>query len=85
MDVVKQTEIERLEDSDNLDKNGATASQADRHSTLADKLSCWAWQYGHEPRRGSWRSSVHVLVGDCCLPLMFLPATSAEVIQELLD
>jgi len=40
MDVVKQTEIERLEDSDNLDKNGATASQADRHSTLADKLSC---------------------------------------------
>jgi len=40
MDGVQQTEIERREDSANLDRNWATASQADRHSTPADKLSC---------------------------------------------
>jgi len=33
-------EIECLEDSANLDRNWATASQADRHSAPADKLSC---------------------------------------------
>jgi len=40
MDGVQQTEIERREDSANLDMNWVTASQADRHSTPADKLSC---------------------------------------------
>jgi len=85
MDGVQQTDIKCREDSANLDKNWATASQADRHSTPADKISCWVWQYGHEPRRGSWRSAVHVSEGYCCLSLMFLPATSAEVSQELLD
>jgi len=77
--------IERREDSANLNNNWATASQADRHSTPADKLGCWVWQYGHEPRRGSWRSAVHVSADDCCLPLMFPPATSAKVSEELRD
>jgi len=31
MDGVQQTEIERREDSANLDRNWATASQSDRH------------------------------------------------------
>jgi len=68
MDGVQQTESERWEDSANLDRNWATASQADCHSNPADKLSCWVWQYGHEPRRGSWRSAVHDIAsaGDCC-------------------
>ena len=40
MDAVQQTEIECREDLANLDRNWVTASQADRHSTPADKLSC---------------------------------------------
>ena len=35
MDRVQQTEIERREDSANVDRNWVTASQADRHSTLS--------------------------------------------------
>ena len=34
-DGVQQTDIERREVSDNVDRNGVTASQADRHSTLS--------------------------------------------------
>ena len=81
MDGIQQTEIKRQEDSPNMDTNWTTASQADRHSTPSDKLSCLVWQFGHhEPRRGSWRSTVHVSAG---LPLMFLPATSAAVLPPV--
>ena len=62
MDGVQQTEIECREDSANLDRNWATSSPANRHSTPVDTLSCWVWHYGHEPRRGSWLSAVHVYV-----------------------
>jgi len=40
MDGIQQTEIKRREDSANLDRNWVTASEADRLSTPADKLSC---------------------------------------------
>jgi len=45
LDGVQQTEIECREDSANLDSNWATACLADHHSTPADKLDCWVWQY----------------------------------------
>jgi len=39
MDETQQTEIECRENSANLDRNWATTSHADRHSTKANKLS----------------------------------------------
>jgi len=84
MDGVLQTEIECQENSANLDRNWATASQADRHSTPADKLSCWVWQYGHELQRGSWQSAVHVSANWCFYQLRQLKSVKSSLSREAL-
>ena len=84
MDGVLQTEIECQENSANLDRNWATASQADRHSTPADKLSCLVWQYGHEHQRGSWQSAVHVSANWCFYQLRQLKSVKSSLSREAL-
>ena len=87
MDGIQQTDIKCREDSANLDKR--TGQQLAKLTVTQLQLIKSVVEFDSTATNlgvvlDGQLSNVHVSAGDCCLLLMFLPATSAEVSQSSL-